>query len=87
MKRVIRCCVPEDYYRPLYSFVSATYLLCIFYFWVPIPSIVWDIHMPTVRNGVYGKEDRSSAYMYIGFSILSLLYSYYQVAESCNFNG
>ena len=63
VKRIIRRCVPEDYYRPLYSFVSAAYILCTFYFWVPISSVVWDIHMPTVRNAIYGKEDRSSAYM------------------------
>ena len=58
VKRIIRCCVQEDYYRPLYSLVSAAYILCTFYFWVPIPTVLWDIHTPTVRNTIYGKEDR-----------------------------
>lgn len=77
MKRIIRCCVPEDYYRPLYSLVSAAYILCIFYFWVPIPSVVWDIHSSSVQNVIYGKQDRSSACI-IGYASL-LFVCYYLV--------
>ena len=55
MKRMIRYCMSEDYYRPLYSFVAAAYILATFYFWVPIPLVVWDVRLPAIRSIIYGK--------------------------------
>ena len=56
MKKVIQLCISEDYYRPLYTFVSAAYILVTFYLWVPIPTVVWDIQMQVLRNAIYGKK-------------------------------
>ena len=77
MKRMIRYCVSEDYYRPLYSFVAAAYILATFYFWVPIPLVVWDVRLPAIRSIIYGKlgeqtSDKSMFNLGTG-GVLSLL--------------
>ena len=55
LKRIIRTCISEDYYRPLYSFIASGLILISFYLWVPINVVVWEVKLQTFRNAIYGK--------------------------------
>lgn len=53
LKKLIQLCITEDYYRPLYTFVSSLQILLIYYFWIPIPVAVWDLQIIILRMAIY----------------------------------
>ena len=58
LRKVIRYCLSDDYYLPLYTFVASLILLVTFYLWLPIPSVVWNVQQQAIRNVIYGKKTK-----------------------------
>ena len=56
LKTLLRYLIPELYYKPFYSLVSALFLLLIFFCWHPMPAVIWDVQHPTLWHIIMGKE-------------------------------
>ena len=47
--------ISKKYYRPFYVIIVSSYLLFVFYLWIPLPVIVWDVKHELLRNAIFGK--------------------------------
>ena len=54
VKKLFSTVISEKYYRPFYAIMSC-YLLFVFYLWIPLPVIVWDVKHELLRNAIFGK--------------------------------
>jgi protein-S-isoprenylcysteine O-methyltransferase Ste14 len=46
--------IPPTLERSLYVLIASCILLALFWFWRPIPTVVWQIDVPLLRAGTYG---------------------------------
>ena len=56
LKTFLRYFLPELYYKPFYSLVSAVLLLLVFFCWHPMPTIIWDVQNLTLWYIIMGKK-------------------------------